>query len=372
MISLLRRAQRCWLSQHLKQPVSRAHSFTSSSEEELARWQRHWHITPPVSFLPSSEPPTALQWLRRRVPQLSNGTLQGLFRRRQVKVLNSDSAAVKRAAKLTPLSQGWRLLIPKEAVCSAGAGAQSQIGASTQGASKGRGLPKSMQLDKLAAQLRERVVYMDNELLVLDKPAGLAVQGGPGVKVSLDVVMADVLRFGHDEVPRLVHRLDKDTSGAMVIARTADAAAWLSEAFRRNTAGPGEATAGPTVKRTYWAVVEAAEALPDEGCIDQPLRAGLNMQLPGSHPPTSQAEAPHAVSRYVVHGRASGFAWLELHPQTGRKHQLRIHCALGLGSPILGDAKHGQGRLLNISFQYFPRNCDTEYEKLAARYCSMR
>ncbi|MCW5700518.1 MAG: RluA family pseudouridine synthase, partial [Rhodospirillales bacterium] len=176
-----------------------------------------------------------------------------------------------------------------------------------------------------AGMLRDRVLYRDEHLIVLDKPAGLAVQGGTRTDRHLDA-MLEALCFG-GERPRLVHRLDKDTSGVLVLARTAAAAAALAKGFRSHAA-----------HKRYWAVVVGIPKVA-EGRIDLPLA-----KHPGQRGERIQVDADEgrrAVTDYRVVERAGGrAAWLELEPLTGRTHQLRVHCA-AMDTPILGDGKYG-------------------------------
>src|SRR5690242_6032773 len=173
------------------------------------------------------------------------------------------------------------------------------------------------------------VIYRDASLLVLDKPHGLPVQGGPGIARHLDG-MLDALQFEAEERPRLVHRLDRDTSGVLVLGRTAAAAAFLAKAFR-----------GRDVEKTYWAVVTPQPEIA-EGRIDLPLA-----KLAGPRGERMEAvEDPEEGARAITDFRTLDaakrrVAWLELNPLTGRTHQLRVHCAEGLGSPIVGDGKYG-------------------------------
>lgn len=176
--------------------------------------------------------------------------------------------------------------------------------------------------------LQDAVLYRDDAIIALDKPAGLAVQGGSGQVRHLDA-MLDVLRFGAAERPRLVHRLDKDTSGVLLLARTAPAARALGAAFKSKA-----------VRKLYWAIV-AGKPKPENGRIDVPLR-----KIPGPDGERMAADleaGQPAVTDFSVlaAGRnAKAPCWLALAPETGRTHQLRVHCAL-IGHPIVGDGKYG-------------------------------
>jgi tRNA pseudouridine32 synthase/23S rRNA pseudouridine746 synthase/23S rRNA pseudouridine1911/1915/1917 synthase len=173
-----------------------------------------------------------------------------------------------------------------------------------------------------AAALLDRVLYRDGLMLVIDKPAGIKVHATAGGGAALDAAF-DALRFGLPRAPALAHRLDRDTSGCLVLGRHPKALRRLGRLFAEGR-----------VDKTYWAVVEGAP--PDEsGRIEAALsnRGGV-MQVDRG----GQA----AVTDYRVLGRSGGLAWLELKPLTGRMHQLRVHCA-SLGCPILGDAIYGGG-----------------------------
>lgn len=174
--------------------------------------------------------------------------------------------------------------------------------------------------------LRRRVIHQDDEVLAIDKPAGLAVQGGTATDRHIDA-MLDGLRLGAPERPRLVHRLDRDTSGVLLLARTARAARVLGAAFK-----------GRDAQKVYWALV-AGCPVPREGLIDLPLakQGGAGRERVG----VDEEEGQRAQSRYrVLDAAADRAAWLELQPLTGRTHQLRAHCA-AIGHPILGDGKYG-------------------------------
>ncbi len=165
---------------------------------------------------------------------------------------------------------------------------------------------------------------------MLNKPHGLPVQGGPGISRHLDG-MLDLLRFDADHRPRLVHRLDRDTSGVLLLARTPGTAAKLAAAFR-----------GRDIEKTYWAVV-AGRPVPVEGRIDMPLiRIGGARGERTAPADRDDPEGARAVTDYqTLDHAARKLAWLELKPLTGRTHQLRVHC-VALRAPILGDVKYAE------------------------------
>ena len=177
-------------------------------------------------------------------------------------------------------------------------------------------------------ELEAMVLYRDEHVIVLNKPHGLAVQGGPGIVRHLDGLL-DGLRMGSPHRPRLVHRLDRDTSGALVLARTPGTAAKLAAAFR-----------GRDVRKTYWAVV-AGRPVPVEGRMDLPLIRYTGPRGERSIPAArDDKEGARAVTDYLTLDHAGQkLAWMELSPITGRTHQLRVHC-VALKAPIVGDLKY--------------------------------
>lgn len=172
--------------------------------------------------------------------------------------------------------------------------------------------------------LTARLLYRDALMLVLDKPPGLPVHAGPGGGPNL-VALLEPLRFGLPRPPELAHRLDRDTSGCLVLGRHARATATLGRLFAAGRVG-----------KAYWALVEGGPA-DEEGLIDMalarrsPERGWWMRPDPAGQP---------AQTRFRVLARDSAASWLELHPLTGRTHQLRVHCAAS-GFPILGDTVYG-------------------------------
>ncbi|MBO0736323.1 MAG: RluA family pseudouridine synthase [Alphaproteobacteria bacterium] len=178
------------------------------------------------------------------------------------------------------------------------------------------------------ARLQAAVVHRDEAVIVINKPPGLAVQGGTATERHLDGLL-DSLRFGSDERPRLVHRLDKETSGVLVLARSSAAAGFLTRAFREKE-----------TRKTYWAVVIGLPK-PRQGRIDLPLAKTPGRGGERVRPDTEEGRLALTYYR-VIENAGSRACWLALMPVTGRTHQLRAHCA-AIGTPVLGDAKYGEG-----------------------------
>jgi 23S rRNA pseudouridine955/2504/2580 synthase len=247
------------------------------------------------------------RWFRRHFPALTQGVIQRLCRTGQIRV---DGRRVAAATRLVP---GQTVRIPPLPAAPASMAA-----------------PPPAPDARRRAELERMLLYRDDQLLVLNKPPGLPTQGGPGIAWHLDGMLA-ALATDEGDRPRLVHRLDRDTSGVMVVARTPGVAAKLAAAFRTRA-----------VEKVYWAVV-IGRPVPVAGRIDLPLvrhepGPGGARVAPAA---SGEKDAARAVTEYRTLDHAGRrFAWLELSPLTGRTHQLRVHCA-AIGTPILGDAAYG-------------------------------
>lgn len=188
--------------------------------------------------------------------------------------------------------------------------------------------PITLSADEVAF-VRSLVLYEDADILALNKPSGLSSQGGRGQVHTLDELLWAFAKPGKAR-PRLIHRLDRDTSGVILTAKTQPAASFLGKALMRRAFG-----------KTYLAIVTPEAPDPRDGVITAPLRRveeGREAYMrvcPPDHP-----DAETATSRYRTLAAASGAALVELRPETGRMHQLRVHLA-SIGRPIAGDPRYG-------------------------------
>ena len=249
------------------------------------------------------------RWFKLHYPGLGFGHLQKLLRSGQVRV---DGGRVKSDARIAP---GQLIRVPPIGTDAA----RAKTAPLTTNLMKGR---------QDGDVLSQMLIYEDEKVLVFNKPAGLAVQGGSGVARHVDA-MLEAWRNKRGEKPRLVHRLDRDTSGVLVVARTRGAAVFLTRMFRERD-----------TKKTYWAIVKGVP-VPKEGRISTYLVKeetpdGDRMRV-ARH---GDEGADHALSHYrIIDQAGQQFAWVEFEPYTGRTHQLRVH-ATHIGNPILGDPKY--------------------------------
>jgi 23S rRNA pseudouridine955/2504/2580 synthase len=242
------------------------------------------------------------RWFKRHYPALTHGRLEKLLRTGHVRL---DG---KRAKASDRLAEGQMLRLPPQEA--------------TGGPQERPRVPAPV-----AGSLQDCVLYMDGSVIVLNKPPGLATQGGSGLTRHVDG-MLDSIMYEKRQRPRLVHRLDRDTSGVLVVARTVPAAAALAKSLAQRDAS-----------KIYWALTRGvpkkargtikAALVKEGGPRDERMRI-------------SEAEdARHAMTDYVVLGQAGEeFAWVAARPVTGRTHQIRVHLA-SFGTPIVGDFKYG-------------------------------
>ncbi|KAL0387045.1 UNVERIFIED_CONTAM: RNA pseudouridine synthase 4, mitochondrial [Sesamum radiatum] len=321
---------------------------------------------------------TALKWIIKCCPHLPRSLVQKLFRLRQVRKecsnIETKEQRPRRIGAKDLMDIGDRIFLPK-----------SVDGKSPSTTAASQSFSDEEEL-KLVQSLE---LYKDPAIIVINKPPGMPVQGGIGIKRSLDELAAKYLKYDYTESPRLVHRLDRDSSGILVMGRTQLTTAILHSIFREKTFGASDDV--PDSKRIlqkrYWALVIGSPRR-REGCISVPLGKvvidnGKSERITVVDN-TNTLSAQHAVTEYrVIVSSPRGYTWLELLPLTGRKHQvwilimndscsincafsfnhyvtqankdietgslpspliveqLRVHCAEVLGTPIVGDYKYG-------------------------------
>ena len=255
------------------------------------------------------------RWIKRRVPQVTQGAVDKMCRTGQVRV---DGGRVKASSHVAP---GMVVRLPP-LPDTPPPPREAQVGVSKSD----------------AEMIQAAVLWKDEHMIVLNKPAGLPSQGGSGQTERHVDGLTEALKFGYKDRPKLVHRLDKDTSGILMLARTDRVARALSEALRHRAA-----------RKIYWAVV-AGVPNPRQGSIKYGLmkapgrgRGGEGEKMICIHP-AQMAEHPDAkraqTDFFTLWFLGSRLSWMALEPVTGRTHQLRAHMA-EIGHPILGDGKYG-------------------------------
>lgn len=240
------------------------------------------------------------RWFKRHFPDVTHGQLQKMLRTGQIRVES------KRAESSMRLVAGQDIRVPPQVLEPPKAEVEKQS-------------------SRLTTQLRKMILFEDDDVIALNKPPGLAVQGGTGLKENLDDMLV-ALQGKAAAKPKLVHRLDRDTSGVLLIARTPLAAMRLTEAFRHRD-----------TQKIYWALTLGVPK-PEHGRIGVPLiKRGETMVV--SHEKDEEAKSALTVYQVIEHAKREA-AFVALWPITGRTHQLRVHLDY-LGTPILGDRLYG-------------------------------
>lgn len=282
---------------------------------------------------------TAIRWVRRCCPDLPASLVQKLFRLRKVKKnavtaetssthASAEQFRLRRVSAKDHLLPGDTLFLPVNIQ-------ESSV------AEKARKFDNRNEIDFL----RSLEIYKDKAIIVVNKPPGMPVQGGVGIKNSIDV-LAPMFEENSSDAPRLVHRLDRDCSGVLVLGRTQLSASILHAIFREKTADALADGTQQVLQRKYVALVMGTPRHP-KGLLSAPLakvllQDGKSERLTVRAGPNTTSVQDALTEYRVIESCPQGFTWLELFPLTGRKHQLRVHCAEVLGTPIVGDYKYGR------------------------------
>ncbi len=259
------------------------------------------------------------RWFKAHFPTLGFGQLQKLLRSGQIRV---DGGRARSDTRVKP---GQTIRVPPLNIAARHAASQPLAG---QAGARHSPAGKAIKTGSDSELLSRMLIHEDAKVYVFNKPAGLAVQGGSGVTRHVDR-MLEAWRNARGEKPRLVHRLDRDTSGVLVVARSRSAAQALTESFRHRD-----------TKKTYWALVKGVprrrEGRISTWLVKEQTPDGDRMRVARHGEPGSD----HAISYYrVIEQAGHRLAWLEMEPYTGRTHQLRVHAA-HIGHPIMGDPKY--------------------------------
>ena len=272
------------------------------------------------------------RWFRSRFPGVKQGQLEKMLRKGQIRV---DGARAKSSQRV---NSGQTIRVPPLQV--PGAADPAAMNTSDQAQ---RGRHRDPERDR--AFILNHLLYEDDAIMAINKPHGIAVQGGTNTTRHIDGMLSSFGRGGAR--PKLVHRLDRDTSGVLVLAKTRQAAAQLGEQFQRHE-----------IEKTYWSLTVGVPT-PREGTINKPI-AKKPERVPVASPaeggdiggegyermrPVDNEEGAavgkHAITDFQTIDEAAGqVGFLALRPRTGRTHQLRVHCEL-IGVPIVGDGKYG-------------------------------
>ncbi len=248
------------------------------------------------------------RWFKAHFPALGHGALEKLLRTGQVRVEGGRVKANRR------LEAGEEVRVPPQATFADSA-------------------PEKETAQRFRAEdaafIRKLIIYEDKSILALNKPFGLAVQGGEKTKRHIDGMLVSMEKDG--ERPRLVHRLDRDTGGLLLLAKTRKAAADLGGAFQRHE-----------IEKTYWALV-AGTPHPREGTIDFRIAKRM-VRVAGEDQErviaVDDEESKKAITDFQTVESVGDVTFVALRPRTGRTHQIRVHCA-AMGTPVVGDGKYG-------------------------------
>jgi len=246
------------------------------------------------------------RWFKTHYPDLGHVQLQKLLRSGQVRL---DGGRVKASSRIVELQI---IRVPP---------IEERAARKAQPKQKFKITEEDIEL------VKSWIIHQDSHLFVINKPSGLAAQGGSGTTRHVDGLL-DALKPKDGERPRLVHRLDKDTSGVMLIARSRKAATFYTDVFQSKEA-----------KKLYWALVVGQPKL-EEGIITLPLKKAPGAK--GDKVIVDQKEGKFARTAYrVLDTAGQKVSWLAFQPVTGRTHQIRVHATEGLETPIVGDGKYG-------------------------------
>lgn len=268
------------------------------------------------------------RWFKRYYENLTHGELQKMLREKNIK-LNA-----KKARADLRIAEGDEITFPESL-------------------KKLETIEKQQKISLKDTQwLQNTVIYKDRDLIAINKPSGLPVQGGKNISRHLDA-MLDALSFGFGR-PKLVHRLDRNTSGVLILARSAQSASWLTEAFRSRE-----------IYKTYLAVVKGSFKQKKDK-IDLPL---IKIWEKNSEKViVDKKNGLNAITKYEVLSSSNEASLLKLMPDTGRTHQLRVHCQ-SVGHPIFGDEKYGgpkAPKLLLHAWKIEIPKGNNEYLKISA------